>query len=451
MTKPAQRPFWQSFLFFVLPLMAANILQSLSGTINNIFLGQVLGVKALAAASVFFPVMFLFISFLIGMSAGASVLIGQAHGARNTDRVKAITGSVLTVAGLAGLTIGVLAAIFAGQLMRMLGTPADILADAARFARLSFLSMPVVFLFFISSSVLRGVGDTLTPLYSLIVSTVVSALVTPALLLGWLGLPQMGILAPAVASFVAFAVSLLVLAVYLRWRRHPMAPDRALLRHLRPDPHILGLVVRLGVPTGIQVVTGAMAGIVIIGLVNQFGSDATAAYGAVNQILSYVQFPAISIAIATSIFGAQAIGAGQSARLGRVALTGMVMNLILTGGLVLAVYLGSEAVIGLFIADPAIVALSQDLLHIIAWSSILFGGGAVLAGIMRSSGTVLVPMLLSVSAILFIELPLAIWLSGRIGITGIGWAFATAFSATILLQFLYYWFVWRKKTITALI
>ncbi len=97
MSQPT-RPFWQTFLFFVLPLMAANILQALSGTINNLFLGQLLGVKALAAASVFFPILFLFIAFLIGLSAGTTVLIGQAWGARNLERVRAITGSVLSVA-----------------------------------------------------------------------------------------------------------------------------------------------------------------------------------------------------------------------------------------------------------------------------------------------------------------------------------------------------------------
>lgn len=445
------RPFWQKFLVFLLPLMAANILQSLQGTINNIFLGQMLGVQALAAASVFFPVMFLFIAFLIGMSAGASVLIGQAHGARNPDRIRAITGTVLTVAVLGGVVIGGLASWQAGRLMAALGTPADILADAVAFARVSFLSMPVVFLFFISSSLLRGVGDTVTPLFSLMVSAAIGAATTPALIRGWFGLPQLGVVSPAVASLLAFTVSVTVLAFYLRWRRHPMAPDRALIPHLRPDPAILRLVIRLGVPTGIQVVAGALAGLVIIGLVNRFGSDATAAYGAVNQILSYVQFPAISIAIAASIFGAQAIGAGRAHELGRVTRTALMMNLVLTGGLVAAVYLGADLVIGLFIADPEIVALSRRLLYVVAWSSLLFGAGSILAGVMRASGTVLVPMALSILAIVAVELPVAVWLSARIGLSGIWWGIAASFAAMLVMQALYYGFVWRKKRITALI
>jgi putative MATE family efflux protein len=448
---PSSKPFWQTFLFFVIPLMAANILQSLSGTINNIFLGQMLGVKALAAAAVFFPIMFLFISFLIGMSAGASVLIGQAYGAQNHERIKAITGTVLTVSVAGGLVLGVLSAVFAPNLLAMLGTPEDIFPDAVAFARVSFLSMPVMFLFFIASSLLRGVGDTVTPLVSLVVSTVIGALATPALIQGWLGLPQLGVVSAAVASLVAFSVSVVALALYLRWRRHAMAPDLTLIPHLRPDPAILKLVLRLGVPTGIQMVTGAVAGIVIIGLVNRFGSDATAAYGAVNQVLSYVQFPAISIAIAASIFGAQAIGADRADQLGQVTRVALMMNLLLTGSLVVIVYLGSEALIGLFIADPEIVELSEQLLRIVTWSTVLFGAGSVLAGVMRSSGTVLVPMLISIFSIVGIELPVAVWLSGQIGITGIWWGYVASFAALPVLQGAYFWFVWRSKRVVALI
>lgn len=451
MPPASTRPFWQTFLFFLLPLMAANILQSLSGTINNIFLGQLLGVKALAAASVFFPIMFLFISFLIGISAGASVLIGQAHGAGDRDKVRAVTGTTLTVALIGGVVIGLSACIFAPNLMRLLGTPADIFVDSVAFARISFLSMPIMFTFFIASSVLRGVGDTVTPLYSLIVSTIVSASLTPALITGWGPFPILGVVGPAVAGMIAFLISLVVLGFYLRIRRHPMAPNGALLQHLRPDFDILKTVLRLGVPTGIQMITGALAGIVIIGLVNQFGSDATAAYGAVNQVLSYVQFPAISIAIAASIFGAQKIGAGKADELRMVTRTALLMNLVLTGGLVLLVYIGSDLIIRLFITDPAIVALSEELLYIVTWSSILFGAGAVIAGIMRSSGTVIAPMVISIFAIVAIELPVAIFLSQRIGITGIWWGFAASFTAVLIMQFAYYWLVWRKREIKALV
>ena len=102
------RPLWQRFLLFLGPMMLANILQALSGTINNIFLGQLLGVRALAAVSAFFPILFLMISFVIGLGAGASVLIGQAYGAKEPERVKAVAGTTFTITLVGGAVVAVL-------------------------------------------------------------------------------------------------------------------------------------------------------------------------------------------------------------------------------------------------------------------------------------------------------------------------------------------------------
>src|SRR5690606_5791001 len=164
---PAVKPLWQRFLIFLLPLMLANILQSLSGTINNIYVGQLLGVEALAAVSLFFPIMFFLIAFVIGISAGATVLIGQAWGAGQLDRVKEVIGTTLTVTFLAGIVVAVLGVIFVENIMLVLGAPANILDEATRYARVMLIGMPGFFVFLIATSVLRGVGDTVTPLFAL--------------------------------------------------------------------------------------------------------------------------------------------------------------------------------------------------------------------------------------------------------------------------------------------
>ena len=330
---PSTRPLWQRFLIFLLPLMLANILQSLSGTINNIFIGQLIGVEALAAASVFFPILFFLMSFVIGLSSGSTVLVGQAWGAHNVDKVKQVAGTTITAAFLFGVVVALFGGFFADALMHLLGAPPDILAAASGYARIFLIGMPAFFLFLIVTSILRGVGDTITPLVSLGISIATGLIVTPALILGWGGLPRLGVNAAAVGGIASFVDVLIFLFFYLRWRKHPMAPDRALLKHLRIDPQMLLLILKLGVPAGVQMVVISVSAIVVVGLVNGFGSDATAAYGATNQVLSYVQFPAMSIAIATSIFGAQAIGAGQASQLGAITRVGEVMNLILTGTL----------------------------------------------------------------------------------------------------------------------
>ena len=264
-------------------------------------------------------------------------------------------------------------------------------------------------------------------------------------------MPKLGVASAAYASAIASVVTLLWLALHLRRTNHALAPDMTLLRGLRPDSLLLRKVLRIGLPTAVQLVVMSLAELVLLGLVNGFGSDATAAYGAVNQVLSYVQFPAISIAITASIFGAQAIGAGRVDRLGAIVRTGLLLNLIMTGALVLLGYLLSRLIIGLFITDAHVLELAQHLLHIVLWSTVPFGMAGVFSATMRASGTVLVPMLLSIFAIVAIEVPVAVALSRIIGVDGVWIAYPAAFCAMMLLQMSYYLLVWRKKKIRRLI
>jgi putative MATE family efflux protein len=439
------RPLWRTFLAFLGPLILANILQSLSGTLNNVYVGHLLGVKALAATSSFFPILFFFIAFIIGLGSGAAVLIGQAWGAGQREAVKTIAGTTLSVGVLAGLAVALLGGPFARSLLVWLGTPADILPEATRYASVMLFAMPGLFLFLLATSMLRGVGDTRTPLRTLIFSTSVGAVLTPTLIHGWLGLPQLGVVSGAVASIVSFLAALAWLAWYLRRRNHPLAPDAVLLRHLWIDARLLGKVLRIGVPTGVQLVVISLAELALLSLVNGFGSDATAAYGAGTQIISYVQFPAMSIAITASILGAQAIGAGKVDRLDAIARTGLVLNLVVTGVLVLLATLFSRAVIGWFTASGPVLDIAQSLLHISLWSSVVFGMASVFSGVMRASGTVLAPTAISIVAIALVEVPTAWVFSRTLGTDGIWVAYPAGFIAMLVMQGSYFGLVWRRR------
>lgn len=447
----AARPLWLAFVIFLAPMMLSNILQSLSGTINSVFLGHMIGVTALAAATQFFPIMFFMMAFIIGLGAGASVLIGQAHGKGDRERVLAIAGASLALSLTFGIVIAIIGGVFAGPLMAALQTPPDIIADATLYAQIMMFSMPMFFLFLLATSILRGVGDAVTPLWTLALSAGVSLLLTPLLITGSLGLPPMGVASAAIAS----AVSLLVAMAWLAWRlirmKHALAPTPELLAHVRLEPTVLKLVLRLGIPTGIQMVFIAVAEIALLWMVNDYGSNATAAYGAINQILAYVQFPAMSIGITASILGAQAIGAGRQDKLWAITRTALVLNIIITGGGVLLVYLLSGPIVTMFIADPAVMAMTQHLLHIVLWSVVMFGFAVVFSSMMRSSGTVLAPTFIGILAILAVEVPTAWYLSRSIGIDGIWWAYPAAFCAMFIMQGSYYTFVWRKRSIRAMV
>ena len=451
MQTTAPGPLWRVYLVFLVPMVLSNILQGLSGTINGIYIGQMLGTHALAAVSGMFPIVFFFISLVIGIGAGASVLIGQAWGAREPGKVKAIAGTALVLGALIGLVAAVVGGVFARQAMQALGTPPDVLDDAVAYARVMLLIMPLLLVFIVFTQLLRGVSDTVPPLVALLLSTVLGLLLTPALIKGWLGLPPLGIQSAAYAGLVSYAAALGFLVWRLNRRHHVLAFNAEMLGALRLDRVILGKVMRIGLPTGLQMVVISMSELVILSLVNGHGSQATAAYGAVTQIVNYVQFPALSIAITASILAAQSIGAGKVERLSPILRTGLWLNLALTGSLVLLGYALSHHLLGLFLTDPGVRLQAEQLLHIMLWSLLLFGFQAVVGGIMRASGVVLMPMAISIFCIICVQLPVAYLLDLRLGLPGVWMAFPIAYLAMLVLQSAYYRLVWRFRRIERLV
>jgi putative MATE family efflux protein len=446
-----QHNLWKTFFIFLMPLIATNILQNLSGTINTIFVGQMMGVNAIAAVAVFFPILFFLMAFVIGLSAGATVLVGQAWGAQNIEKVRCVVGSTLFMTLIGGSMIALLGVVFAKHILLALGTDPDVMHLSLHYVQWMLAGSPLLFLYIIYTSILRGVGDSTTPLIVSGMTILIGLLITPVLIAGYFGFPKMGIIAPAIATIVGYFAVLVFLFVYLNKKDHPLKPNRLLLSHIRHHPELSKIVLRLGIPTGIQMVTTSVAGLVIVGLVNHYGSNATAAYGAVNQVLNYIQFPALSISIAASIFAAQAIGAGKSDLLAKVTRTALAMNILVTGSLVTLAYLFSKYLMALFITDPNVVALGQQLLFIVLWSILFFGASSIFASIMRASGTVTVPMLINIVAIIAIEVPCAYLFSQWWGLQGIWYAYALAFVCLCILQGLYYQLVWKRKTIQALI
>lgn len=446
-----QQKLWKAFFIFLMPLIATNILQNLSGTINTVFVGQMMGVQAIAAVAVFFPILFCLMAFVIGLSAGSTVLIGQAWGAQNIEKVRAVVGSTLFMTLIGGSFIAFLGVVFARPILSALGIDENVMHLSLPYVRWMLAGSPLLFIYIIYTSILRGVGDSTTPLIASGMTILIGLCVTPILIAGYFGFPKLGIVAPAIATTLGFVSVLVFLYFYLGYKQHPLRLDAQMLSHIRFDRQLSKIILRLGIPTGIQMITTSVAGLVIVGLVNRHGADATAAYGAVNQVLNYIQFPALSIAIAASIFGAQVIGAGKSELLAKVTRTALSMNIIITGSLVVLAYLFSKYLMALFITDHAVVELGQQLLFIVLWSILFFGASAIFASIMRASGTVTMPMVINIVAIIAIEVPCAYMFSEWWGLQGIWYAYALAFVSLCIMQGLYYQLVWKKKTIETLI
>jgi len=450
-TTQTPRPLTRTFVVFLGPLVLTNVLQALSSTLNNIYVGRLLGVEAMASAAGFFPVLLLLLSFVIGLGAGASVLAGQAWGAKDLPLVRRIAGTVMSAGLLLGVAIAVCGALLAEPLMRLLGTAPGVMPGAVAFMRAMMAALPLLFASMLASALLRGVGDTVTPLRTLLVSCAVTSVATPALITGWGGLPRLGVAGAGWATVLASAVSVAWMVWHLRRRGHTLAPGRFTGRLPPIDAALLRSMARIGIPTGLFFVTGSLADLVLLALVNSHGPHATAAWGVVNQVMAYVQFPALSIAIAASILAAQAIGAGQFKRVAQVTNVGLALNGVLTGGLAVLVAVFAEPLARIFINDPQVTPLAAQLLHITVWGSVLFGLSSVFSGVMRASGTVLVPTVISLGCLALLVVPLGHLLSRRYGLPGIWLAYPATYACALVLQAGYFYGIWKKRPIRKLV
>jgi len=439
------KPMWQILLVFLVPFMLSNVLQSASQTMASIWVGRLISTQALGAISAVFPIVFLLFSFVFGVSSGASVLVGQAFGARDLHKVKRIAGTVLGAALYLGIIVAIVGAFGSATILAWLRTPPDIIGQSDAYARVVFLIMPVFFVYFVYATILRGTGDSATPFYALIVSSVLAIAITPLFIVGAFGLPKLGVVSAAIAGLIANSAALAWMLYYLYRRDHPLKFDREMLGDLLIDWKILGAVVRIGVPTGLQVMMVSLAELAVISFVNRFGSSATAAYGAVNQVVGYVQFPAISIGIAASIFGAQCIGARREDKLGSVIRSAVGLNYAVGGIIIGLCYIFAWVILGWFITDPHTLRIAHELLMITLWGYLLFGNSAVLSGVMRGSGDVIIPTANGIFAI-GIEVLAAYLLMHRIGLDGIWLGYPISYCVALSLQFCYYEFVWKKKT-----
>jgi putative MATE family efflux protein len=438
-------------LVFLIPLMLANTLQSASATFTSIFLGRMIGVGALASASSIFPMIFFLISFFIGISSASTVLIGQAYGAHDQARLSRAAGTTLSFAVTFGAAVGLLGVFLDRAIVHFIGTPPDVLEGTVAYARITFATLPVPFIYLAYTTFLRGIGDSRTPLVALVASTAIGIALTPLLIHGGLGIPALGIVAAPVSNVIATAIGLVGLLVHLERSDNPLAFGK--LRHyLGIDVPLLMTLVRIGIPSGVQMVMISLSEIAVISFVNRFGSSATAAYGAVNQIVSYVQFPAISIGITSSIFGAQAIGAQRLDRLRKIVRAGVTLNYVIGGILISAVYLLAHEILSLFVTDPSTLGIARGLLSITLWSYVIFGNTSVLSGMMRASGSVLWPTTIQICTIWAVEVPVAFVLShGPLGLPGVWIAYPVAFTVALTLQSAYYFGFWRRRPIVALL
>ena len=431
---------------FSLPILLANILQSLNGSVNSIWVGRFLGEAALTATSNANIVMFLLIGAAFGVALAATILLGQYIGANTLPEAKRVVGTSATFFAGISVAMAVTGLALCRPLLIAMNTPADSLPLAVAYMRVIFLALPCLYMYAFVGAVLRGAGDSKTPFYFMLLSVGIDIALNPVFIFGVGPIPRLGIAGSALATFVAQSVSLASLIRHLYRRHHILCLHQRELALLKVDWSVVATLVKKGVPMSAQMLVLSLSGVLMITLVNRFGVDTTAAFGAALQIWNYIQMPAFAVGMGMSAMTAQNVGAGKWHRVTRIARVGVLYSVLLTGSIVLLIELLDTAVFGLFLpAGSAALSIASHLNRIVTGSFIFFGISVALFGVVRATGAVMAPFVILAVSLLVVRFPLAQVFLERYRADAIWWSFPVSSVLSAILAALYYRYGgWRQ-------
>jgi putative MATE family efflux protein len=309
-----------------------------------------------------------------------------------------------------------------------------------------FLGIPFMFGLNYLMTVLRGSGNSKTPFYFLLLAVFLDIGLNPLFIFGIGPFPEMGIAGSALSTVIAQFVSLVLLILFLYKQKYFLRITSEELALLRIDREILSALIKKGLPMGLQMVVVTSSGLALFNLVNRFGADTAAAYGAATQLSSYIQMPALALGAAVSSFTAQNVGAGRWDRVHRTALIGVIYNFLMSGFVAGMIYLFNREALSLFLpAGGKAIQIGLSINEITIWSFVLFGVYQVVAGVIRATGSVIVPLSITFTALWVIRIPLAYYLASHYGQDAFWWSIPASFSLAVIITTFYYFLGnWKK-------
>ncbi|WP_374283267.1 MATE family efflux transporter [Novosphingobium sp.] len=384
-----QGPLLKTLILFAVPQMIGNVLQNLNGSINAVWIGQLLGDAALAATANANIIMFLLFALVFGFGMAATVRIGQAWGRQDVVAARRALGTAIGLTTGIAMVTTVGGIVFAPQLLDWLATPGASRGEALAYLRVVFIANPLATITTMIAMGLRGAGDAGTPLRFMILTSVIDVALNPLLILGFGPIPPLGIAGSAWATVIATAIGLIGLLAFIYARDLPLRLRGAELAWLKPRRDELAFILGKGLPMGTQMLVISGAGVIMIGLVNREGLVLAAAYGALLQIWNYMGMPAMAIGAAVSAMVAQHIGAAREARVDAISRAGSAANLLMTGALTVVLLLFDGPLLRLFLgADSPSVAAALHVQDLAIWTYLPFGITIVLFGTLRAYGVV---------------------------------------------------------------
>jgi putative MATE family efflux protein len=309
-----------------------------------------------------------------------------------------------------------------------------------------FLAMPALLLLTLLMMALRGAGDSLTPLWFMMVAVILDGGLNPVFILGLGPAPKMGIAGSATATLIANYAALIGLVAYMYIRDLPLRLRGRELLCLVPRWNILKTIVVKGLPMGIQMIVISVSALALIGLVNHQGVDTTAAFGVALQLWTYVQMPAMALGAAVSAMAAQNIGAGKWDRVAAITRSGVGYTVLITSVLIVILTLADRSVLALFMGGSSPALPIARHIHLLAtWNFVLFGVTMVLIGTVRANGAVWPPLIILVIGLIPVRFG---WIFGTeqwLGADALWTSFPISSFVNLALAAGYYWKGgWRK-------
>ncbi len=400
---------------FTLPMLAGNIFHQLYHIIDMIIVGRFLGKDALAAIGPSYPVTFALSALIIGITTGFGIVVSQYFGAKQIDNVKRTAGTMFISMGLASIAMTLLGIALRVPIFKLLQLPGYLMPSATTYLSIVLCGTIFMFAFNGISAVLRGLGDSKTPLVFLIASTIINILLDLLFIIvfGW------GIAGAALATVLAEIAAFIAVAIYIN-KTHQLLSIR--VSTMVFDKQILKQGIRIGLPTGLQQTFVALGMMALMGIVNTFGTNVIAAYSIGVRIDSFVSLPAMAFSAALSTFVGQNLGAGKNDRVKKGLISTIIMSsavcVVITGLIIVF----RQQLMGLFNSDPDVIHIGADYLTIVNMFYLLFNLMFVFHGVARGAGATLVPMFISVLSLWIIRVPFAAILSKPLGETGIWWS-----------------------------
>ncbi len=395
---------WKKIVLFAVPMLVGNIAQQLYNTVDSVVVGNYVGDNALAAVGSAGPILNLLIVLFVGISVGAGIMVSQYFGAKEREKLSTTIGNCITLTAIATVFVMLVASLVAKPLLVLLDTPESIIGWCHSYLLILFIGCAGLAYYNILSGILRGLGDSVSALLYLLVSTVIN-IVLDLVFVAQLG---MGVNGVALATVIAQGVSALL--CLLRLMKMTELFDFKPC-YMKLQKKYTRKIIRLGLPSGITQAIFSMAMIVVQSLTNSFGEMFIAANVIVMRVDGFAMMPNFSFGTAMTTYAGQNVGAKQDDRVIQGAKQGTLIAVGISAVITGLILLFGKLLMGIFTNTSELVELSRNMMGILAVGYIAMAVTQSLSGVMRGAGDTMTPMWISIVTTIFIRVPIAYGIS----------------------------------------